>query len=158
MKHKFFKYTIVVTTCIMLSACGSSNEIDATNADTLSDSLKTIAKDMTEQERQTFSQDVLLVYGAKRDGAEKLNTNRLYSKDYSMLFSAQGELAGLLTEIFQDMSLKASEELDGKSPSNIAEQAKKIRQDYYKSYKQRLKNNNKSLVARLETDQKNTIA
>ncbi len=144
----FFTATFV----LLLSACGPGDEIDATNGDTLRESLNRIAEDMPEASRQSFGRDVLLTVEFARDGVDGIGRRDLYSNDYTMLFVSD-EQAGIFSTFaiagFEQMVLQAGSALDGKSPAHLARDAKEIRSAYFSSFAEEIQTANTELRAAL---------
>ena len=119
---------------LLLSACGSGGEIDATNGDTLRDSLNRIVADMPEAQRQSFGQDILLLVEYSAAGIEGVSRRELYSNDYAVLFMEEGQggmFAALAAAFHEDVVLRAGDAIHGKSPGQLAVEAKEVRSAFY---------------------------
>ena len=128
------KRILVAAACaLLLGACGPGGEIDATNGDTLRDSLNRIVEDMPEVERQRFGQDILLVVEYQAEDIEGLGRNDLFRANYTDLFMSDDEtgiFSAFAVAAFEQIALQAGSALDGKSPAQLARDADEIRAAY----------------------------
>lgn len=112
---------MLAITMLILGACGSaggSNTLDATNADTLVKSINSLTENMGEKERQTFGEDVIVIYRSIPDEDKMVAT---YLSDYEDAFNN--------FELARNIALKHKSLVHGKNPRQLATQASKLRQD-----------------------------
>ena len=150
MSQSLTKRTLFSAMTFALAACGGGDKIDATNADTLKSSLQSIAESMTETERQAFGQDVLLVFERDKSDSDNLGIGRLYSNEYSILFSSEANAAPFVSAVFGDIVLTAGSSLNDQTPASLAKSAKTIRSEAFASYASELEERNAELSAKLD--------
>ena len=151
---------LVASFTLALAACGPGDRIDATNGDTLKESLSRIATDMPQAERQRFGQDIVLVHAHAAGGIENVSRRDLYSPDYDMLFVGDSNTASaallIFGEIFGRVALEAGAELDGKTPESLAQDALSIRSAYMENFAVEIEAHIASLQTELEQNDSRT--
>lgn len=116
------RFQIIATTCLLsvlfLTGCGSQNTIDGSSAEAAKKSIERISTKLTEQEKKEFQKALITLAMYDEDG------NMLMAK---ALFDqkTRQEVMSQSPEEFAESHFKS---LDGKTPSEVIEKAKKIQE------------------------------
>ena len=103
--------TVTATVLIAITGIAYAQEarVNSKNADTLRQSIQKIGANLTEQERQAFGQDLILVddFIRKQSDPSKLYFSNLYSRNYGILFLKDVNKMPFMDRAFQQMALNA---------------------------------------------------
>lgn len=133
-KHTL-KFCLLAGMALTLAACGGA-KIDATNADTLQESVLKLGKKMTEEERKEFATNLKVVADAAAVEEDELlrRVTPYPNVDYSDYFATGEEKERSKSRIFSPLASKAPKALDNKTPKTLAKSAEDVRKSYFAAW------------------------
>ncbi|MDT0496036.1 hypothetical protein RM530_01470 [Algiphilus sp. W345] len=125
------KIAAIILASSMVAAC--SSKIDATNAETMYESLSEMMKGMTEKEKRSVGQDLALLYEHRESGMSELYLDDLYVQEYYQLFVPGQMGRSSQLEVYRELLLGDSDIVNGKSAKVLRQEADEIRRQWFKA-------------------------